>query len=268
PDADGDGVPDDSDNCPADANADQADQDQDGIGDACDPDVRFEPRNLTIREGHKSLRGTFDHDGTTYLVEVLLDVVDYRNGNSHKVFVIPESHQKVVTPAFTGPGSQVTCPFDGPGVEAFGGRQRPITCTWKAGNGSSAPTGTFDMSQIRNPSSPGVGEGTVAEPRTSTVQLGDRTMSGTFEYLGVTYEVSYEVDLLDYRNGDSHKVLISPESLKKSVSPTFSGPGWRITCPPFEGPGVKAVRGDQPITCTWKAGNGSSAPTGTFTISD
>ncbi|HOW17593.1 MAG TPA: thrombospondin type 3 repeat-containing protein, partial [Phycisphaerae bacterium] len=35
-DADGDGVPDSSDNCPAVANADQADCDGDGIGDACD----------------------------------------------------------------------------------------------------------------------------------------------------------------------------------------------------------------------------------------
>jgi len=35
-DADGDGVPDDADNCPVTANADQADADGDGIGDACD----------------------------------------------------------------------------------------------------------------------------------------------------------------------------------------------------------------------------------------
>jgi hypothetical protein len=35
-DADGDGVPDSSDNCPAVANPDQADLDEDGVGDACD----------------------------------------------------------------------------------------------------------------------------------------------------------------------------------------------------------------------------------------
>src|SRR5205823_2834466 len=35
PDADGDGVCDTSDNCPQDANADQADGDGDGLGDAC-----------------------------------------------------------------------------------------------------------------------------------------------------------------------------------------------------------------------------------------
>ncbi|MBT8100410.1 MAG: thrombospondin type 3 repeat-containing protein [Gammaproteobacteria bacterium] len=36
PDADNDGVPDDADNCPLDANADQLDSDNDGLGDACD----------------------------------------------------------------------------------------------------------------------------------------------------------------------------------------------------------------------------------------
>ena len=38
PDVDGDGVNDDVDNCPDVANADQADADADGIGDACEAD--------------------------------------------------------------------------------------------------------------------------------------------------------------------------------------------------------------------------------------
>ena len=37
-DSDGDGVPDNSDNCTQAANPDQADLDADGLGDACDPD--------------------------------------------------------------------------------------------------------------------------------------------------------------------------------------------------------------------------------------
>ena len=42
-DADGDGVPDATDNCPNDANPDQADSDGDGVGDVCDPTPFPEP---------------------------------------------------------------------------------------------------------------------------------------------------------------------------------------------------------------------------------
>ena len=37
-DTDGDGIPDDEDNCPVDANPNQEDTDGDGIGDVCDPE--------------------------------------------------------------------------------------------------------------------------------------------------------------------------------------------------------------------------------------
>ncbi len=47
-DTDGDGVEDSVDNCPDDANPDQADSDDDGIGDVCDPDTGMEGFDLRL----------------------------------------------------------------------------------------------------------------------------------------------------------------------------------------------------------------------------
>ncbi|CAN0535616.1 unnamed protein product, partial [Laminaria digitata] len=59
PDADEDGIPDAMDNCPDEANADQADEDNNGVGDACEeppannttPGNNTTPANNTTPEG-------------------------------------------------------------------------------------------------------------------------------------------------------------------------------------------------------------------------
>ncbi len=76
PDGDGDGVPDGQDNCPAEANADQANFDHDALGDACDldddndglPDTWESDNNLHPRNAADAQRD-FDGDGVINLVE-------------------------------------------------------------------------------------------------------------------------------------------------------------------------------------------------------
>ena len=67
PDADGDGVPDASDNCPSTANADQADTDGDGQGDACDAD----DDNDGVADGSDQCPGTAT--GTTVAADGCAD---------------------------------------------------------------------------------------------------------------------------------------------------------------------------------------------------
>lgn len=66
PDADGDGVPDSTDNCPDDANPDQADLDGDGIGDACDDQDNRDSDGDGVENWEDRCEGfddSYDHDG-------------------------------------------------------------------------------------------------------------------------------------------------------------------------------------------------------------
>jgi Tol biopolymer transport system component len=63
PDQDGDGVPNLGDNCPATANPDQGDVDQDGRGDACDLDVDSDSMVNSLEPAQSSDPAKFDTDG-------------------------------------------------------------------------------------------------------------------------------------------------------------------------------------------------------------
>jgi hypothetical protein len=80
PDADSDGVPDSSDNCPAVANTDQTDTDGDGIGDACDtttdPQAPAAPTITSPKDGSTLKSTTFTVKGTAQSGTTLVELFD------------------------------------------------------------------------------------------------------------------------------------------------------------------------------------------------
>ena len=123
-DSDGDGVPDDEDNCPDDANADQADADGDGLGNVCD-DNSFAPAVATPAldasgdEGDTlATNGAFsDQDGNDTLaitkVSGLGTVVDNGDGTwSWSLPTTDDGSGSVTVQASDGEHTSATDTFD------------------------------------------------------------------------------------------------------------------------------------------------------------
>ncbi|MGM0557263.1 MAG: endonuclease I family protein [Myxococcota bacterium] len=83
-DTDGDGITDDRDNCPNDANPDQVDSDGDGLGDVCDPDQEGDPyvglSNQELRD--EILLRHQGHTATSYdrSRELIFGTIDNEDG--------------------------------------------------------------------------------------------------------------------------------------------------------------------------------------------
>jgi hypothetical protein len=123
-DTDGDGVPDDEDNCPSVSNADQADADSDGLGNACDansyaPAVATEAADANGNEGSTlTTSGSFsDQDGnnTLTITKVSGDGTVTDNGDgtwSWSYLAVDNGSGSVTVQATDGEHATVTDSFD------------------------------------------------------------------------------------------------------------------------------------------------------------
>lgn len=206
--------------------------------------------------GATPMIGTFTDDaGTEHTVQLLLDLVSYRNGDSHKAWLKPEDY-KLVRPTFSAAGQQITCPeIAGPGLKAISAGTGPVVeCTWKNGTGS-APSGSFSL--VRG------GSLSAALPLFKSFRARGKTIVGGLTHLGTTYTLRLDLDVADYRNGTSHKAYLKPEG----YSVDRGGYTGQLNCP-TDGPGTKLVSaGAAPaLTCTWKVGNGAQPPENQGTV--
>jgi hypothetical protein len=145
-DADGDGVPDDSDNCVNVANADQADADGDGAGDACDanayaPQAAVQPQDANGDEGDTlTASGSFtDQDGNNTLTITKLSglgtVTDNGDGSwSWSLPTTDDSSGSVVVSADDGEHAAASESFNwsaanvAPSVEIPVWQPAPVAC--------------------------------------------------------------------------------------------------------------------------------------------
>jgi hypothetical protein len=122
PDEDGDGCVDDADNCPGIANADQADGDADGVGDACDPHpstpgdriaevayfdggavdggwIAVGPWTVAAGSAAGSDGCSMSHDllGTTPTVELRLQILDASAGSSSIRVTLQDDSSDAIT---------------------------------------------------------------------------------------------------------------------------------------------------------------------------
>lgn len=200
-----------------------------------------------------------DSKGNQYRVTVALDQVSYNNDVTQSAFLKPEDYKAVVTPLegappFKGGGKRVTC-LKGPGVKGFGPNPM-VMCTAKEGNGSKAPKQDFLMELEELPP-----EAVPAKARNRGLKINGKTLKGTI----AGKPVFLTLDVMDYRNGNSHKAFIKAEAGGHKVDVSELDDGIELTsCTNgMLDPGTSVItgRGSPKVTCEFDNDNGGTTGT-------
>ena len=200
-DSDGDGILDEVDNCPLVANPDQLDSDGNNVGDACDTYDGETPASLNL--GSHMFEGYYGG----HRVSVLLDHVNAGPSMSDQVYIKPEDYKLTIEPKLTQ--GKITCVgIKGPGVKGWHGTESPtVDCQWKSNPGSRALIEPFKLYLTTNPAAP-------TEPRFRAYRPMHKTAKGTVTLTDgsgstvLSAKATLKYDVVDYRNGNSHKAFI------------------------------------------------------------
>ncbi len=103
------------------------------------------PRFKAFRPERTTLDGSFVDEGVTYEVSLVVDMVDYRNGNRHKAWTRDEG-RAIDQGGFPGTIVCEGAAGDGAGARIVHAGSRPeVSCVWRIGSGVDERTGTFEM---------------------------------------------------------------------------------------------------------------------------
>lgn len=219
----------------------------------------------TRNEGTHSLQGVMKYEGESYTVQVALDEIEYGNGRGHKAYIKPEEYKVQVVPGL--PYGKVSCPgIDGAGLKGFSGNDvnNAITCEWKSQNGRDAE---FIMIPLTLKS----GRITDVTPLFREIKHNGKNLRGRLVHrdeegmLIAEGPLSLTMDEIDYRNGNGHKAFIQAERAGHKIDTSLLPQGYRITSCEYglHTHQVNGIYGRTPkAVCSWKRGNGSSAPVG------
>lgn len=213
--------------------------------------------------GERSFRGHFDYNGITHVVIQPLDQVRYGSGSGHNAYIQPEEYQALrsIQPPFQGPGFRIDCPeLDGTGLKGFAGSGASTECSWTAGSGNSAPTGTFALTLA----------GAVS-PRPSptfyqSLAPDSFTIQGALCHpVDGTFPISLTYDVVTYRSSTDHTAYIRGQFGGNRIDvSSLANTGIRLTscdAVAVNGIGTDGFFGQEPVVvCQWKKGNGSQPP--------